>query len=234
MDEEGFTRFLKKSRKAPSVIKRCLVYVTVFEQFLQGYRKNKRLEEANEEDLSSFAEWVRVNSNVPIKTYLWALRYYFEYTGNKRMRKLVSELRQQQIRRKTCDLKNFRGVHPEHVKKLAAIKIRNADQMIAAGKTRIARQKLSEKTNIPDDAILELVKLSDLSRIFGVKATRARLYHDAGIDTVEKMAKQDPEELRAYLMEFVERTHFDGIAPLPKEAKFTVEEARKLPKIVEY
>jgi len=36
------------------------------------------------------------------------------------------------------------------------------------------------------------------------------------------------------LIEFVERTGFDGIAPLPKEAEFTVEKAKKFPETVEY
>jgi len=50
----------------------------------------------------------------------------------------------------------------------------------------------------------------------------------------EKMAGWDPEELRAMLVEFVERTGFNGMAPLPGEARFSVERARELPKIVEY
>jgi len=78
------------------------------------------------------------------------------------------------------------------------------------------------------------VKLSDLARITGVKGIRARLYYDAGVDTVEKMAKWDAEKLREMLVSFVERTRFDGIAPLPKEAEFTVKTAKKLPKVVEY
>jgi len=106
--------------------------------------------------------------------------------------------------------------------------------MLELGKTRIGRQKLSDKTGIPAEAILEFVKLSDLSRIEGVKNIRARLYYDAGIDTVEKMAKWNPEKLRTYLVEFVKTTGFKGIAPLPKETEHTVETAKKLPKFVEY
>jgi len=48
------------------------------------------------------------------------------------------------------------------------------------------------------------------------------------------MAGWNPEELRAMLVEFVERTGFNGRAPLPGEARFSVERARELPKIVEY
>jgi len=108
------------------------------------------------------------------------------------------------------------------------------EEMLPAGLTCNKRLELSAKTEIPVDAILEFVKLSDLARIPGVKGIRARLYYDAGVDTIEKMAEWDPKELREMLIEFVERTGFDGIAPLPKEAKFSVEKAKKLPKIVEY
>jgi hypothetical protein len=120
------------------------------------------------------------------------------------------------------------------VARLAAAGIRNDAQMLKAGCTRNGRQELSERTGIPLDAILEFVKLSDLARIFAVKGVRARLYYDAGIDTVEKMAQWDPVELVKMLVEFVERTGFDGIATLPAEARFTVKEAKKLPKIVDY
>jgi hypothetical protein len=106
--------------------------------------------------------------------------------------------------------------------------------MLTAGKTPKKRQELSTRTGMPPEAILELVKLSDLTRIFGVKSIRARLYYDAGVDTLDKMAKWDPDILRAKLIEFVQKTGFNGIAPLPKEAEFTVKEAKKLPRIIEY
>jgi predicted flap endonuclease-1-like 5' DNA nuclease len=131
-------------------------------------------------------------------------------------------------------LKDFRGVNPEHTAILAAAGIRNVEQMLKAGRTPRARQELADATGIPLAAILELVKLSDLARIPGIKTVRARLYHDAGVDTVEKMAEWDSEELRAMLFEFVERTGFDGIAPLPGEAAFSVARAKELPKIIEY
>jgi len=36
------------------------------------------------------------------------------------------------------------------------------------------------------------------------------------------------------LIKFVEKTGFEGIAPLPKELESTIAEAKKLPKIIEY
>jgi hypothetical protein len=53
------------------------------------------------------------------------------------------------------------------------------------------------------------------------------------VDSVEKMAAWEPEALRIMVMRYAERTGFDGIPPLPKEVSSTVENAKKLPKILE-
>ncbi len=189
---------------------------------------------ASAEDLEGFVEWIEKKPKTSAKTYLWALRYYYEYASNELMCNVASELRQRRIKRVPFALKRFRGVDPEYLKKLATAGIRNVEQMLEAGRTRNGRQQLSAKTGVPLDSILELLKLSDLARIPGIKGIRARLYYDAGVDSIEKMAEWDPKALRAMLIEFVDTTGFDGMAPLPKEADFSVEKAKKLPKIVEY
>jgi hypothetical protein len=131
-------------------------------------------------------------------------------------------------------LKDFRGVDPENIEKLEGLGIKKARQMLSAGQTPEGRAALARKAGIPEAAVLELVKLSDLARLPGVKGIRARLYVDAGVDSVEKLAAWEPQALLAMTAEFVERTGFDGIAPLPKEVSSTIANARKLPKVVEW
>ncbi len=70
--------------------------------------------------------------------------------------------------------------------------------------------------------------MSDLTRIFAVKATRAQLYYEAGINTVEKIAALDPNELRSIVIKYAKESDFQGIPTLPKEAEATVNLARKL------
>ena len=232
MDEEGFKKFLKRGGRSQSALERIITCVKEFEQYVKEYQ-SKPLEQAGLKDLEAFVTWLE-KGKTSAKNYLWGICYYFEYTEDEEMSNFASVLRQQRIKRKPFTLKEFRGVAPEYVEKLAAAGIKNVEHILKAGRTLDGRQKLAAKTGVPLDAILELVKLSDLARIQGVKSIRARLYYDAGVDTVEKMAEWDPEELRAMLIKFVEQTGFDGIAPLPKEATSTVKTARKLPKIVEY
>jgi hypothetical protein len=234
VDEEGFRKFLKRGGRSPKAVKRAIAYVTEFEQYLKEKRGRKGLDKACPEDLEAFVSWFEEERKESAKLYLWGICYYYEYTSNKEMRARAGELRGKRMEQASFALKEFRGISPEHVKKLADIGIRNVKQMLEAGRTSGKRKELSAKTGVPIETVLELVKLSDLARLQGVKGIRARLYYDAGVDSIEKLAKWDPKELRVMIIKFVEETGFEGIAPLPKEAESTVAEAKKLPKIVEY
>jgi predicted flap endonuclease-1-like 5' DNA nuclease len=234
VDEEGFRTFLKRGGRSPSAVKRCIVYVQEFERYLQAHAPGQALAEARIDQLDGFVEWIEQEPRTSAKGHLWALRYYFDYVSDAGLRDHASALRQERIQRTPFPLRRFRGVDPDHAEALATLGIENVDQMRGAGRTPRDRQVLAERTGIPPHAILELVKLSDLARVAGLKGIRARLYHDAGVDTVEKLAAWEPEALRAMLVEFVERTGFDGIAPLPKEAAGAVAQAKKLPLVVEY
>jgi hypothetical protein len=136
-------------------------------------------------------------------------------------------------KRNPFKLRDFRGVRPEFIAALEAQRIKNADQLLIAARTHQQRSSLAKTTCIPEAAILELAKLSDLARLPGVKGIRARLYYDAGVDSVEKMAGWEPEPLRLMVTDYVEKTGFDGTPPLPKEVSSTIANAKKLLRIVE-
>ena len=225
---------MRRGGRSPSATTRCILHVQEFEQFLQANRDGRTLEKGDSADLELFVASIESEPKASAKTHLWALGYYYEYTSNAEMRSLAGSMRQQRIKRTPFPLSGFRGVEPEYADRLASAGIRNVSQMLEAGRTPQDRLALAERTGIPPDAILEYVKLSDLARIPGTKGIRARLYHDAGVDTLERMAEWDPVELRAMVIGFVERTGFDGIAPLPKEAASAVATAKRLPKVIEY
>jgi predicted MPP superfamily phosphohydrolase len=234
LDEETFRKFLKRGGRSPRVANGVIALVLKYERYLREERSLEGLEQAKPEDLEAFVSHIERKKKDAAKKYLHGIHYYYEYTGNKKMRELASHLRQQRIKQAPSPLRDFLKINPAYTAKLEAHGIRNANQMLTTGKTPTKRQELSTKTGIPVEAILELVKLSDLTRIFGVKSIRARLYYDAGVDTLDKMAKWNPDKLRTMLIGYVQKTSFNGIAPLPKEAEFTVKEAKKLSRIIEY
>jgi hypothetical protein len=234
VDEEAFQKFLKRGGRSPRAAKRVIAQVLEYERHLWEDRDLKELNKAKPEDLEAFVSYIEEKKKGAARKYLHSIHYYYEYTANKEMRDLAANLRKQRIKQKSFPLKDFPRINPAHLEKLEALSIRNVNQMLEAGKTRKKRQELTTRTNILAEAILELTKLSDLTRIFGVKGIRARLYYDAGVDTLDKMAEWAPDKLRTMLIDFVQRTGFNGVAPLPKEAEFTVKEAKRLLRIIEY
>ena len=149
------------------------------------------------------------------------------------MENIASILREERIVRKPFSIKDFRDVNIEDCEILADHGIRTINQMLNSAASKDDRKFLSNETGIPEGRILELVKLSDLARIPGVKGIRARLYYETGFDTVGKIAAQDPEQFRARVVEYVRSSGFDGIPTLPAEAVYTIKKARELPILVE-
>ena len=131
-------------------------------------------------------------------------------------------------------LRDFVGVDPDQVTRLSGIGIKHTNQMLTVGRTPESRKKLARQAGIPVEAVVELVKLSDLARLPGVKGIRARLYYACGVDTVAKLAAFEPEALLELTAEFVRSSGFAGIPPLPKEVSSTIAKARTLPNLVEW
>jgi hypothetical protein len=232
MDEDEFIAFMKKKRKTPQTIAVCVENAKEFERFVE--EQGKTLHMASTQYLESFIE-DRLDKK-QVSKFMWTLGYYFEFLGDKDLQKAANEIRSGRIKvsRTPFKLKDFRGVQSKHVAILADLGIEDTAQMLVVGRTPDLRTELAEKSGLDIRVIEEFVKLSDLARIQGLKGIRARLYHDAGFDKLEKLRNITTEELLQITREFVERTGFDGIAPLPKEALSAIETAKKLPEIIEW
>jgi hypothetical protein len=234
LDVEAFRAYLRAGGRSPRAADRCVAKVAEFEDYLRLDRGGLGLDSAGLQDLGAFVAEVEGTPGASAKTHLWAIRYYYEYSASREMALVAGALRQERITRKPFALGAFQGADQEQVRTLAEAGVANVKQMLEAGRTATDRAELSRQTSLPPEVILEFVKLSDLARIPGVKGIRARLCHDAGVDTVECVAEWEPKALREVLVDFVARTGFEGTAPLPKEAEFTVMTAKRLPRVIEY
>ena len=232
MDEEAFRSFLKKSRKSDSATKHIIELVKDYEGYLSG--ESLSISEAGINDMENFVLWLEKVVKKNPNRHLWAIGIHYQFLQDAKRSKQVGQIRRKKMKRIPFRIGRFRGVNQDYVKRLRDIGIENVEQMRENGRTPKMRQEISQKTGIPLDSVLEFVKLSDLTRIGAVRSVRARLYHDSGVDTVEKMAQYDPAELRSYLQKWIAETGFDGIAPLPKEAAHAVDAAKRLPSLVEY
>lgn len=232
MNKKGFIEFLKKKKKSDKTIKSYTDFVQQYEAYLFEHKKGKKIERAGKKDLHDFEKWGEKNQ-LKINRYLWGIKEYYDFISKEEL-KLEADAMLGERYLSQFKLKDFVGVKQGDIKKLAEEGITTAKEMLYAGLNKQKRRQLSRNTGIPLEDILELVKLSDQARIGGHKKVRARLYHEAGLDTIDKMAACDSAEIRKILADFIRKTGFKGIPPTPGEAQHTVTMAKYLKRLVQY
>ena len=126
------------------------------------------------------------------------------------------------------------GIGRVYSKKLNSIGIYTTDDLLEAGGTKVGRQELSEKAGISSKLILKWVNLSDLHRLKGVAEEYSDLLEEAGVDTVVELARRNPDNLYAKLLEINEEKKLVRRPPTLTDVKSWVDQAKKLPRKIEY
>ena len=131
-------------------------------------------------------------------------------------------------------IQDIEGIGPEYRKKLVEAGVKTTDDLLKVGATAKNREELGKKTGIANKQILEWVNLADLYRIKGVGSEYSDLLEEASVDTVVELAKRVPENLHAKMLEVNEKKKLVRRPPPLSSVKDWVEQAKKLPKVVEY
>ena len=129
---------------------------------------------------------------------------------------------------------DFTFISRDTVDKLEKIGIKDTEKLYEKIITKSGRQILAESTGVNENDILELTKLTDLSRIKWVGVTYAQILYDLGVDTVEKVSKSDPIDLHKKTNQLIkEKNIFKGQIGL-NDIKILVETATEIPSEIEY
>lgn len=138
------------------------------------------------------------------------------------------------IQPKPNKLNEFFGISSETVSKLEKNGIKDTLKLFDHVLTLQSRKKLAAETNIPEAEILELAKLTDLSRIKWVGATFARMLYEVGVDTAEKASKTDYVELHQKIFQLnKEKNFYKGQIGL-HDIKLFVDAAREVSFEIQY
>jgi hypothetical protein len=230
MNEEEFIDFMKKTKKPTRTIEGYAMSVKVYENYLLTHKQVKSPDEASSDDLKDFVMW-GIEELDNVYRHLWGVRMYYEFIQSEGMEKTAREW-MEFLQNENRKLREFPNVDRDSVKDLSAVGISTVNQILASGSTKADREALAARSGASPDAILELVKLSNLSRLPGLKKVRGRLFYEAGLDSLTKIAALEPEEVQRRLEDYIEETGFSGSAPTFSEAQVAVTMARFLPEIV--
>jgi predicted flap endonuclease-1-like 5' DNA nuclease len=127
------------------------------------------------------------------------------------------------------------GIGPVSGEKLAAIGIRTTDDLLAAGATMHARQRIAEQTGISGDLIRKWVDKVDVMRIDGVGPQYSDLLESAGVGSPAELAQRNPANLAITIQEVIAaRPGIVRRTPSEADVAGWVAEAGQLPQVVEH
>ena len=112
--------------------------------------------------------------------------------------------------------------------------INSTDKLLDGTRTKKQRKELAESTGISEKLVLKFANMADLFRINGVGEEYSELLEAAGVDTVVELATRKPENLTAKMEEVNEQKKLVRRTPSLKEVEKWVEEAKTLPRMLEY
>jgi predicted flap endonuclease-1-like 5' DNA nuclease len=126
------------------------------------------------------------------------------------------------------------GVGQVYSDKLSEFGIKTTKDLLEQGRTPKGRRELAEKTDISPKLILEWVNRADLIRIKGVSEEYSDLLESSGVDTVVELSRRNPDNLQKKMIEVNDEKKLVRRVPKLNQVKEWVEQAKKLPRIIEY
>ena len=131
-------------------------------------------------------------------------------------------------------IEEIEGIGPVLGQKFRDNGIKDTNGLLNACLTKKQRKELAEKTGISEAQILKFANQVDLFRVKGIGSEYAELLEAAGVDTVKELAQRKAENLVQKMEEVNEAKKLVRRVPPLKSVLNWVEQAKELPRALEY
>ena len=128
----------------------------------------------------------------------------------------------------------MRGMTNDIQKKLTAKGVKDSNQLLELACKPSDRKQLAAELGVETRVVLDLANRADLARVVGIGTVYADLLEHAGVDTVKELATRNPENLHVKMEEVNSAQKISQRIPLLTEVQNWVEQAKELPKKLEY
>jgi predicted flap endonuclease-1-like 5' DNA nuclease len=134
----------------------------------------------------------------------------------------------------SAGIEGIEGIGPANSKKLRAAGVKTTDDLLAAGGTKAGRKELSDKTGISETVLLGWVNKADLFRVKGIGEEYSDLLKETGVSTVVELGRRNPEKLHEAMAGVNKEKKLVRRTPTLAQTTEWVEQAKTLPRKVEY
>ncbi|HEX4951069.1 MAG TPA: DUF4332 domain-containing protein [Blastocatellia bacterium] len=136
--------------------------------------------------------------------------------------------------RRKSDLTRVSDLDDEHKAKLNAAGIFTCDELLEKGSTPAGRKEIAEAAGVDTKQALRWVNQVDLFRLDGVESKFANLLEAAGVDTIPELAQRNAVNLHEKLEAINAEQNIVQRMPSLTQVMDWVEQAGKLPRVINY
>jgi predicted flap endonuclease-1-like 5' DNA nuclease len=131
-------------------------------------------------------------------------------------------------------IEDVEGIGPAIGEKLRAVGVASTDALLTNARTPAQRRVLAEASGLSEEKVLKFANMVDLYRIGGVGSEFAQLLEAAGVDTVPELAQRNAENLAKRMAKLNQEMDLTRHVPLESQVTRWVEQAKALPRMLEY
>jgi predicted flap endonuclease-1-like 5' DNA nuclease len=137
-------------------------------------------------------------------------------------------------KRKMAKIIDVEGIGPQYAEKLSSAGIGTTDDLLEHCKSAKGRRDIAESTGISEKLVLRWTNQADLFRIKGIGEEYADLLEAAGVDTVPELSQRNAANLCAKMSEVNEEKKLTRQPPSEKQVSDWIEQAKSLPRVIDY
>ena len=131
-------------------------------------------------------------------------------------------------------INDVEGIGPVIGEKLNNAGVADTDSLLNQAKTPALRKALAAKAGLTEKQLLRFANMVDLYRISGVGSEDADLLEAAGVDTVPELARRRADNLTTAMAELNATKKLVRRVPTEAEVTKWVDQAKGLPRRLEY
>ena len=131
-------------------------------------------------------------------------------------------------------IEDVEGIGPVLGEKFRSAGVTDTDALLKNALTPGQRKALAEKTGLSEARVLKFANMVDLYRVSGVGSEYAELLEVAGVDTVPELATRNAASLTQAMAAVNQEKKLTRQVPTESEVAKWVEQAKGLPRMLEY
>ncbi len=131
-------------------------------------------------------------------------------------------------------IEDVEGIGPVLGEKFHSAGVKDTDALLKNTLTPGQRKALAEKTGLSEARVLKFANMVDLYRVSGVGSEYAELLEVSGVDTVPELARRNAASLTQAMSTVNQEKKLTRQVPTESEVTKWIEQAKGLPRMLEY